>query len=169
VPGFCWIGDTCSVYALAHGGETLLMDCGTRLTPGSEIAAGLGHVDRVLLTPFHRGQCSSAAAWRDAGAAITVPFTDKRFFEEPDLPRASYDVYDNYTSYPACRGEFHVADHRLGDQSQNRGDGAAQDHPPPSEPVRSKRNSANRRLRTLLVATARRLSRPAIATARTGT
>ncbi|MBM3786837.1 MAG: MBL fold metallo-hydrolase [Acidobacteria bacterium] len=105
-PGLCWIDDTCSVYALAHAGETLLIDCGTRLAPGSEIAAGLGRVNRVLLTHFHRDQCSSAAAWRDAGAAVTVPFAEKRFFEEADLLRASYDIYDNYTSYYPAFGSL---------------------------------------------------------------
>ncbi len=90
-----WTEDTCSIYRVSRNGRVLLIDCGTRFLPGPQT----GPVDRVLLTHFHRDQCSSAAAWQKAGAALVVPFAEKRFFEEADLLRASYDIFDNYTSY----------------------------------------------------------------------
>ena len=58
----------------------------------------------MLLTHFHRDTCSAAAHWKRGGAQIVFPFAEKRFFEETDLLKASYDIYDNYTSYYPCFG-----------------------------------------------------------------
>ena len=58
----------------------------------------------MLLTHFHRDTCSAAAHWKQGGAEIVLPFAEKRFFEETDLLKASYDIYDNYTSYYPCSG-----------------------------------------------------------------
>jgi len=111
-----WIRDSCSVYALRSRGRALLIDCGTALTPnaaarrsdggggGEPEADGLGTVEQVLLTHFHRDQCAAAAAWREAGAHVVVPFAERRYVEEADLQRAAYDVYDNYASFYPCFG-----------------------------------------------------------------
>lgn len=91
--------DSCSVYELKDGDRSLLIDCGTRLTPERAADQGIGKVDTVLLTHFHRDQCASAAAWQNAGAEVIVPFAERRFFEETDLMKAAYNIYDNYSSY----------------------------------------------------------------------
>ncbi|MBM4076490.1 MAG: MBL fold metallo-hydrolase, partial [Planctomycetes bacterium] len=93
-----WVEDTCSVYLIYKGGRGLLIDCGTHFKP-CDLDSNISQVDLLLLTHFHRDQCSSAAAWRQHGAKLAIPFAEKRFFEEADLLRASYDPFDNYTSY----------------------------------------------------------------------
>ena len=79
------------------------IDCGTDLRPtilSSESGPANGiTVDKVLLTHFHRDQCSSAAHWQAAGAQVVIPFVERRFLEEADLLRAGYDTFDNYTAY----------------------------------------------------------------------
>ena len=87
-----YVEDTCSVYVV-HADKFCLIDCGTD---------SIRHdwpVDRVLLTHFHRDQCASAATWQKRGAQITIPFCERRYFEEADLLRASYDIFDNYTAH----------------------------------------------------------------------
>ncbi len=89
-----WIEDTCSVYGVRSGARTLLIDCGTDLQPGA-----VGNVDRVLLTHFHRDQCSGVARWQAEGAEVWIPAAERHYLEETDLQRASYYLYDNYTAY----------------------------------------------------------------------
>ena len=93
------ISDTCSVYVISRNEATLLIDCGTHLSPRSLRNADIPPVECVLLTHFHRDQCAAAAAWKEHGAEIVVPFTERRFFEESDLLKASYDTWHNYDSY----------------------------------------------------------------------
>ena len=94
-----WIKDSCNVYLIKRGRGGLLIDCGTQ-TPSLRLDQfGIDHVDQVLLTHFHRDQCSAAEAWRRRGAKTIAPFAERRFLEEADLVRASYDVFDNYVSY----------------------------------------------------------------------
>ena len=90
-----WTTESCSVYLVEQRGRWLAIDCGNHLAP--TFAGPL--VDRLLLTHFHRDQCGAAAAWQRAGIEVVLPFAEKRLFEEGDLIRASYDTYDNYTSY----------------------------------------------------------------------
>ena len=94
-----WIRDTCSVYAISRDNATLLIDCGTHVSPQMLQNAGIAPVDCVLLTHFHRDQCAAAAGWKEQGAEIVLPFAKRRFFEESDLLKASYDTYHNYDSY----------------------------------------------------------------------
>jgi glyoxylase-like metal-dependent hydrolase (beta-lactamase superfamily II) len=102
-----WIEDTCSIYLLRDGSKGLLIDCGTDLR-SQQLAAENGiEVDRLLLTHFHRDQCAGAAEWQAAGAQVVIPFAERRFLEEPDLLRASYDVFDNYTAYYPTYGALH--------------------------------------------------------------
>jgi len=97
-----WLEDTCSIYAILGDDATTFIDCGTHLTPGSQAARTLPQVEQVLLTHFHRDQCSSAHTWERQGAQIFAPFAERRLVEEADLLRASYDLFDNYTSYYPC-------------------------------------------------------------------
>ncbi len=98
-PQLFWLEDSCSVYGVRQGDACLLLDCGTHLRPVDLQQAGVGQVERLLLTHFHRDQCSAALTWRAQGAQITLPFAERRFFEETDLLKAAYDIYDNYTAY----------------------------------------------------------------------
>ena len=88
------VEDTCSVYGVRAGGRTLLIDCGTDLR-----SQAVGPVDRILLTHFHRDQCSGAAHWQAQGAEVYIPAAERHFLQEADLQRAAYYVYDNYTAY----------------------------------------------------------------------
>ncbi len=97
-----FLEDTCSVYRITIDDKTLLIDCGT--FPTKLEADGVRQVDQILLTHFHRDSCSAASHWRARSAQIVIPFVEKRFFEETDLLKASYDIYDNYTSYYPCFG-----------------------------------------------------------------
>jgi len=96
--------DSCSVYELRNGEHSLLIDCGTNLRPDRAAELGIGSVEVVLLTHFHRDQCSSAHAWQQAGAEVILPFAERRFFEETDVLKANYNIYDNYTSYYEALG-----------------------------------------------------------------
>ena len=117
-PHLYWTADTCSVYLLRDGERGLLIDCGTDLRP-SHLADNPGvQVDRLLLTHFHRDQCTGFVHWQAAGAQVTIPFAERRFFEEADLLRASYDTFDNYTAYypttgplADVRGAVHAKDY----------------------------------------------------------
>ena len=84
--------DTCSVYGIEVQGKTLLIDCGTDLSP-----AAVSGVERVLLTHFHRDQCAGLAQW--ANAQVYIPAAERHFLEESDVQRAGYYLYDNYTAY----------------------------------------------------------------------
>ena len=99
-----WLEDTCSVYAILGDDASALIDCGTHLSPGSQSARAIPQVEQVLLTHFHRDQCSSAHTWERQGAQVFAPFAERRFVEEADLLRASYYTFDNYTSYYPCFG-----------------------------------------------------------------
>lgn len=92
------LAGTCSTYVITRDGGGLVIDCGAQPLDAVHAAAGIA-VERCLLTHFHRDQCSVAAAWVAAGVEVTVPFAEKRFYEEADLLRASYDTFDSYTAY----------------------------------------------------------------------
>ena len=106
-PQLFWIEDSCSVYGVRQGDTCLLIDCGTHLRPADLPPAGVGQVERLLLTHFHRDQCAGALTWREQGAQITLPFAERRFLEETDLLKAAYDTYDNYTAYYPGFGPLH--------------------------------------------------------------
>ena len=101
-----WIQDTCSAYVIQSGDGGLLIDCGS-LGPKTLDATGIQRIELLLLTHYHRDQCEAAAAWQQQGTEVGLPFTERRCFEEADLLRASYDIYDNYTSYYPCAGPLH--------------------------------------------------------------
>lgn len=103
-PNLFWLQESCTVYALQRGNATLLIDCGTDLTAADLETEGLAPVDALLLTHFHRDQCAAAHRWQQRGAQITLPFAERRFFEESDLLKAAYELYDNYTAYYPGRG-----------------------------------------------------------------
>jgi glyoxylase-like metal-dependent hydrolase (beta-lactamase superfamily II) len=103
-PHLHWTEDTCSVYLLRQGDQGLLIDCGTDLRPSHLADSPGGMVDRLLLTHFHRDQCAGFGEWQAAGAEVVIPFAERRFFEEADLLRASYDTFDNYTAYYSTSG-----------------------------------------------------------------
>ena len=94
-----FIEDTCSVYGITVGDKSLLIDCGTDVLPGRLAEAGVRQVERVLLTHFHRDSCAAASQWQKDGAEVVIPFAEKRLLEESDLLKASYDTYNNYTSF----------------------------------------------------------------------
>ena len=96
-----FVEDTCCIYAVCVNDKVLLIDCGTHLR-SEDFEEFLGKdrsVERILLTHFHRDQCASANRFQADGAEIFIPFAERRFLEETDLLKASYDTYDNYTSY----------------------------------------------------------------------
>ena len=101
-----FLEDTCCIYAICVNDKILLIDCGTHLR--SENFEGLSgkdcSVERILLTHFHRDQCAAANRFQASGTEIFIPFVERRFLEETDLLKASYDTYDNYTSYYPGRG-----------------------------------------------------------------
>jgi len=98
-PNLHWIEDTCSVYIVNDGPNALLIDCGTHLTPQTLQAAGTPPIESLLLTHFHRDQCSAAARFSANGTQLFLPFAERRFLEEADLQKAAYDTYNNYTAY----------------------------------------------------------------------
>ena len=73
----------------------LLIDCGTDLC----VNAAVENVDSVLLTHFHRDQCSGVSHWQQKGAEIFIPAAECRYLEEADMQRAGHYLYDNYTAY----------------------------------------------------------------------
>jgi glyoxylase-like metal-dependent hydrolase (beta-lactamase superfamily II) len=118
-PHLYWIPDTCSAYLLRDSDSALLIDCGTDLRPQT-LTENLGvSVQQLLLTHFHRDQCAGFEEWQAAGAEVVIPFAERRFFEEADLLRASYDTFDNYTAYYSTaspladvRGATHAKDYQ---------------------------------------------------------
>jgi glyoxylase-like metal-dependent hydrolase (beta-lactamase superfamily II) len=105
-----FIGDTCTTYVLQSGGRGLAIDCGQWAPAAVSQATGVDGFDRLLLTHFHRDQCGAASIWAAAGVRVNYPFAEKRFFEEADILRASYDTYDNYTAYYPTRGALEDID-----------------------------------------------------------
>ncbi len=92
-----WLDGSCSTYVVKHRDHSFVIDCGFRAP--TDVTRGDSRIDRVLLTHFHRDQCSRAASWVEAGIEVVVPFAEKRYFEEADILRASYDTFDNYTAF----------------------------------------------------------------------
>lgn len=90
---------TCGTYVVTAGERPFAVDCGQWAPDTLAAEAGVSGWERLLLTHFHRDQCDAAASWADAGVPVSIPFSEKRFFEESDLQRAAYDIYDNYTAY----------------------------------------------------------------------
>lgn len=103
-PHLFWTEDSCTIYGIHRDGATLLIDCGTDLTAADLQRAGVAPVDLLLLTHFHRDQCAAAGDWQRQGTQVVLPFAERRFFEESDLLKAAYDIYDNYTAYYPGRG-----------------------------------------------------------------
>ena len=89
---------SCSTYTVERDGATLTIDCGA-WTPSVLAEITGAAAERLLLTHFHRDQCGAAAKWMGPGVELVIPFTEKRFYEEADMLRASYDTYDNYTAW----------------------------------------------------------------------
>ncbi len=113
-----WIDDTCSAYLMTDGEAGLLIDCGTDFSPEALRGSPAARVEQLLLTHFHRDQCAGAAVWQQQATKVGIPFCEKRYFEETDLLRASYDIFDNYTSFYPCfgpltdlTGDFYVRDY----------------------------------------------------------
>ena len=94
-----WLQDTCNVYLIQRHGKTLLIDCGTDFSSDRLHGSGISSIDTIMLTHFHRDQCSAAHRLSKEGARLVVPFAERILFEESDLQKASYDTYDNYTSH----------------------------------------------------------------------
>ncbi|MEE2752711.1 MAG: MBL fold metallo-hydrolase [Candidatus Latescibacterota bacterium] len=76
-----------------------MIDCGQLGPKEVSDQIGLDVGERLLLTHFHRDQCGAASTWVECGGSVSIPFSERRFFEEGDILRASYDIYDNYTAY----------------------------------------------------------------------
>jgi glyoxylase-like metal-dependent hydrolase (beta-lactamase superfamily II) len=89
---------SCNTYTVALDNAGLTIDCGA-WSPEALAEATGAHQERLLLTHFHRDQCRAAPQWAQAGVDVVIPFAEKRFFEEADILRASYDTYDNYTAW----------------------------------------------------------------------
>ncbi|MDP7238364.1 MAG: MBL fold metallo-hydrolase [Candidatus Latescibacteria bacterium] len=107
-----WLQDTCSVYLLKKHEKTFLIDCGTHVNSESLKEITSTPVDTILLTHFHRDQCSAAFDLKNEDTRLVLPFAERRLFEETDLQKASYDTFDNYTSYyqPSGPRENLIAD-----------------------------------------------------------
>ena len=93
------IEGTCSSYVVSHNGRGLAIDCGQLSSTEAGSQAQVEGFDHLLLTHFHRDQCGAASEWARDGVRVSYPFSEKRYYEEADLLRASYDTYDNYTAY----------------------------------------------------------------------
>jgi glyoxylase-like metal-dependent hydrolase (beta-lactamase superfamily II) len=95
-----WLPGSCSTYVISRETSALVIDCGAHQPSDTDsLGIDVADVDRLLLTHFHRDQCSAAASWAAAGVDVAVPFCEKRYFEEADILRASYDTFDNYTAF----------------------------------------------------------------------
>ena len=76
-----FVEDTCCVYVVCVDGKVLLIDCGTHLR--LEDFRGFSNdgcsIERILLTHFHRDQCSSASRFQADGAEIFIPFVESYY------------------------------------------------------------------------------------------
>ncbi len=72
--------DTVNVGVIRKNGKTLLIDSGDASILREEKSLGLGSVDRVLYTHYHRDQCPGAHQLKKVGAKIDVPASEMRFF-----------------------------------------------------------------------------------------
>ncbi len=104
LPGITRIEGTCSTYVVARDGRGLVIDCGQFAPQEVTQLSGVSEVDQLLLTHFHRDQCGSAPRWASENIQVSYPFPEKRFYEDGDVIRASYDTYDNYKSYYQTSG-----------------------------------------------------------------
>lgn len=104
LPGVTRIEGTCSTYVVERNGRGLAIDCGQLSPQDVTSRINLDGIDCLLLTHFHRDQCGSAARWGHEGVHVLYPFSEKRFYEEGDVTRAAYDIYDNYKSFYLTSG-----------------------------------------------------------------
>lgn len=73
--------DVINVGVIRKNGKTLLIDSGDASILHQATALGLGSIDRVLYTHYHRDQCSGAARLKESGVKIDVPASEAQFFD----------------------------------------------------------------------------------------
>lgn len=98
------IHGTCSSHVVSTDSGSFVIDCGQFGPEEISKRSEKTNWERLFLTHFHRDQCEAASDWVDRGIPVSIPFSEKRFFEEGDVLRSSYDTYDNYTAYFQTRG-----------------------------------------------------------------
>lgn len=88
--------DTCSVYALVHDSEAVLVDFGSGAVLDHLGEIGVGRVAAILHTHHHRDQCQGDQRAMRAGIPIYVPEHERRLFEHAELFWASKQIFDVY-------------------------------------------------------------------------
>ncbi len=74
--------DVVNVGVLRSSGKCLLIDSGEASILDAAHKLGLGTIDWVLYTHYHRDQCSGASLMKKHGVKIAVPASEARFFND---------------------------------------------------------------------------------------
>lgn len=106
-----------TVGVIQKNGKTLLIDSGDASILSKAAHLGLGRVDQVLYTHYHRDQCSGASQLKQAGVKVSVPASEARFFHHAtELWLAADNVlYDSMNCRPEMRvlRESVMTDHEI--------------------------------------------------------
>jgi glyoxylase-like metal-dependent hydrolase (beta-lactamase superfamily II) len=97
--------DAVNVGVIRKNRKALLIDSGDASILREAKALGLGSLDRVLYTHYHRDQCSGASELKKAGVKIDVPASEVQFFNQATefWLEANNLLYDSQNIRPEMR------------------------------------------------------------------
>jgi glyoxylase-like metal-dependent hydrolase (beta-lactamase superfamily II) len=98
-PNLYMIGDVCNVYIVRRGDRAIVIDAGLGLVADALVELGIGHVEWVLHTHFHRDQCDGTERLRQLGARVAVPRGELDYFAAAENFWRNRRIFDNYDTY----------------------------------------------------------------------
>jgi len=111
--------DTCNVYLIKKGDRALLVGFGSGKILDHLSEAGVGKVERVLLTHHHRNQAQGLVDLENRSFLVTVPEREARLFEDAEGFWRDVKLYVNYD----CRSYWNTLRRNVRvDEKAKRGD-----------------------------------------------
>jgi len=105
-PGVYLFKDTCNVYAVVKDRKALLIDFGSGEILDQLRAAGVGDVQWILHTHFHRDQMQGDALAKARGIKIAVPASERKYFQNAEQfwnDKKVFVLYDLRNEFMAPR------------------------------------------------------------------
>lgn len=105
--------DCANVYIVRHGSRATLINFGTGDVLARLAEIGIDKVERVLVTHHHRDQVQGLADLKSYEFPVTVPDSEKRFFEDVESFWKNANIYIDYdhdSSWNTLRRSIRIAE-----------------------------------------------------------